>query len=579
MKRTLKYFLASILVLNIFGTPSHASSTEDEQWVTPDRYDEGFQGIVISDVVDFTNLFSRLEVVTDNPAPNTSRLCNSITEQKCRNFKSFFYHAVLPKCANGSDTDCVVGLSAKFPGGKELEARYINSVYENHINRFKGNQELLIPDSGLPSIWNIPGAPHKGGTLYAVMASIEGGGQPKKPAPFNNFGAYVVPVERVSTGAGDNASVQDGFPYFYPLCIEKNLNPGEKPTVGCRGMQDSGLGPDKIKCVVMIDEGSDCYTQRPFPENISIKLDLRFSSSLNGWLHGRMKTPEISISTDSKGRENVSISASPIKVPIFYHGDKYVNLPAKLQEAYATRTTLSAGGSYGRLCCEFNPDPTRRNATSTPWSWGEDSMREMQLWLDLAGDKSVASPSTWSVNTLSPAQLSKAAACFVGGSGLKGLVTTNSTTYSDGPPKFRAGALEYEVASPHYLRDGSTFLGTYDLLIKSQVARCLYGFSSAPVKAVIEILNSEGKNSIATTTFQEKAGWMRLSAAGFTFSAPVIKVTLQQEGSSSTKADTKPARDSLSNPAEKTITCIKGSAVKKVTSKNPKCPSGFKKRA
>jgi len=31
--------------------------------------------------------------------------------------------------------------------------------------------------------------------------------------------------------------------------------------------------------------------------------------------------------------------------------------------------------------------------------------------------------------------------------------------------------------------------------------------------------------------------------------------------------------------SKKTISCVKGSAVKKVTGKAPKCPKGFKKRA
>ncbi|NBO09368.1 MAG: hypothetical protein EBV30_08490 [Actinobacteria bacterium] len=39
--------------------------------------------------------------------------------------------------------------------------------------------------------------------------------------------------------------------------------------------------------------------------------------------------------------------------------------------------------------------------------------------------------------------------------------------------------LSYQVASPHFLPDGATaFKGTYNLIMRSDVARCLYKFSS-----------------------------------------------------------------------------------------------------
>jgi hypothetical protein len=124
--------------------------------------------------------------------------------------------------------------------------------------------------------------------------------------------------------------------------------------------------------------------------------------------------------------------------------------------------------------------------------------------------------------------------------------------------------LDYKVASPHLNSKGDVFKGTYDLLMASDVARCLYGFTSAPVRASIQIVNADGVNSVATTVVSEKDGWLKLGAYGFTFSSPTLRVKLSQD-----KASTK---------KNSTISCIKGKVTKKVTGLTPKCPKGFKKK-
>jgi hypothetical protein len=141
-----------------------------------------------------------------------------------------------------------------------------------------------------------------------------------------------------------------------------------------------------------------------------------------------------------------------------------------------------------------------------------------------------------------------------------GIVTTNSMVYDGGVPKFSRGFLDYRVAGLHFESDGKTeVIGSYDLVMRSDVARCLYGFNRAPVSATITI-SGEGDKSIATTVVSEKNGWLKLAAYGFTFSQKTIKVKLTQN-------------------KQTTITCIApGKKTKKVTAAKPKCPSGFKKR-
>ena len=168
--------------------------------------------------------------------------------------------------------------------------------------------------------------------------------------------------------------------------------------------------------------------------------------------------------------------------------------------------------------------------------------------------------------------MAKANGCFNSGSGIKGIVTTNSTTYSEGPPTFSEGFLNYKVASAHFNPDGTEFKGTYNLVIRSDVARCLYKFSSAPLSASIQVVTDNGEPSVSTTLFGERNGWVELAAYNFEFSSPTVRVKLEQEASVGNKLSP------TVSVKKSSITCLKGKSVKKVTAQKPKCPTGYKKR-
>jgi hypothetical protein len=107
--------------------------------------------------------------------------------------------------------------------------------------------------------------------------------------------------------------------------------------------------------------------------------------------------------------------------------------------------------------------------------------------------------------------------------------------------------------------------------MSSAVARCLYGFSQAPIGATISIVSETGEPNIATTLVREKDGFLNLAAYNFTFSSPTVRVKLTQE-----KVIPKA---SVTVPAKKiSITCVKGKTSKKVTAVNPVCPKGYKKK-
>jgi hypothetical protein len=194
-------------------------------------------------------------------------------------------------------------------------------------------------------------------------------------------------------------------------------------------------------------------------------------------------------------------------------------------------------------------------------------------------DKSTGDMSLWVVQTFG----SEGQKCLADTSRLMGVVTTNSVAYDKFAPKFTDGKLKYSVGGVHLDKDGNLVKGNYDLVLRSDAARCLYGFSNAPIEAVVSVTYGDKEQNISTTASGERDGWLFISAKNFTFSNPTIEVAISQPKPSPSATPTPSATASPTNvtkpTSKKTITCVKGTAVKKVSGKSPKCPKGFKKRA
>lgn len=579
MRRAMR--LCLFLTLTFFVTsqlPTHADerASESESWITPDRSEPGFQGILVSDLINAQQLYSRLEASSSKPVPGSAYNCRTVSDPGCADADSYWFNAILPLCDARVTKDCVTSIAVALPNGTKGSARFLRYVYPDHPNSFVPNQELRIPQHAQPSIWDIPSAPHRGGTEYALIAGLNGTTWRNDPTSPENFYAHLLPVQRVQTGwPALTGPSPDGFTYYFPQCITKTAGARGEARVGCMGMRDHGIGDNQYRCALWADSGSDCYIQRPFPEGVTFTLNFRLTSAISGWLHGRLAAPSISIRSGSDQATEISISALPMQVPIFYAGDLYPSLPKRIQEKYEASGNLSRGGGYGRICCEIESDPKKRNYTSTPHSFGDDSINELTLWLSQVADKAIATPSMWSVRSMAAWELSAANACFVKGRDLKGLVTTNSTTYSDGPPAFVDGYLNYRVASPHLRHDGEVFRGSYDLIMRGEVARCLYGFTDAPLSAEVQVISDGASSSVATSVFGERDGWIYLSAKNFTFSSPVIRAKLSQ---SSKGVDSKNQGAVKSQTqSKKSVQCPKGKTSKKVVTRKGNCPQEAKK--
>jgi hypothetical protein len=203
-------------------------------------------------------------------------------------------------------------------------------------------------------------------------------------------------------------------------------------------------------------------------------------------------------------------------------------------------------------------------ATGTNGSRRE-AMTIIEKYRAVLKDTATGISSFWSMGTTEGGNGSP---CLSDTSKVLGVVTTNSMAYDGSAPSFSNGSLDYKVAGLHYLPDGKSEVeGSYDLVMRSETARCLYGFNKAPISAKISVTSASGESKVATTVMSEKNGWVKLAAYGFTFSSPTISVKLMQEGTAPAAAAKKT-----------TITCVKGKLTKKVTGVGPNCPAGYKKK-
>ncbi|MGA1670019.1 MAG: hypothetical protein ACO39F_03945, partial [Candidatus Nanopelagicaceae bacterium] len=217
----------------------------------------------------------------------------------------------------------------------------------------------------------------------------------------------------------------------------------------------------------------------------------------------------------------------------------------------------------------------------------------MQLFTPHFEDKSTRTNEYWTFKTLGDFRNDAVRRCSDGSGELAGVVSTNALLYSAGPPSFNSteGSLDYRVSSPHYESNGGEAVGTYDLLIRSDIARCIYGFTEAPIKATLEVIASDGTSRVATTSINERDGWLVMSAGGFGFSSPIVRARLTQEKPepvATPSPSPTPSPTSIAEPTaqtaptiikakKKAITCIKGEKKKRVQAVKPKCPNGWKK--
>lgn len=441
--------------------------------------------------------------------------CTSADTGACAGQSKFWYYAHLPICDATVTVDCIVSLSATTSSGS-TSGTFTKYFPDKSDTSYTGKPSLKLPTGRAPSVWSIPGAPHSAGSDYALVVRLVGGTDSRAGASFQ----VVLTAVSIKTDADTDPTYKMG----------NWVKPGQ--------MAGPASDRGKFRCAYWGEKGA-CLLSRSFPQNTRYTVKVRLASEPTGWLHGRINDPTISFTQNGEATD-VEITAAPIQVPAVAVAKKHLEFPTSISGAFSPGGKYPGAGSRQPGGAE-RTDLTKRNAEYNIVSYKDDSFDQLRLISDVISDTASYAPWIWRVRTLSNDEMSKAGACLTTGTGVKGIVTTNATVYGSGPPAFNATdkTLDYKVAAPHYTRTKEEFKGSYYLIMRSDVARCFYKFSSAPVKATISVVEDNGKPATAVTAMSESKGWLKLSATGFTHSAPTVKVALaQDEASESTTTST-----------------------------------------
>jgi len=517
-------------------------------------------GLILEENFDIASMPDVAITMNDQVDTSKSLVCSSMDDKLCDEAIRVMIIQHLPACAEDASFACISEVWAIDSAGKKTDGIYVTSLPNKSAYDRGPIASMDLPAvRGVGALWNIPGAINSGGEdNYFIsvknniwIEKIAGTSLRTIKVSYTNISAAITPVQKIAGDYRANKATdkRDGGPAW-----------------GSYGLSAT---PAKERCAVT-DTGI-CQVTRDFPAGYRFGLTLRLATKLSGWFHGRIALPVISTKPWQNGVE-ITVEAEPVKISTLNFSVPNAQIPDSVRKIIFTDREFGVFGT---------PDGGQQTMGDLSNS---ESMELMNAFLPAIGDKATKTTGYWSYTALNSWNQPAIQKCSDGTGDLAGVVTTNALTYSAGPPTYNkdSGSLEYKVASPHYEASGAEASGSYDLVLKSDVARCIYGFSNAPIQAEISISTSDGEKKVATTIISEKNGWLNLSAKGFTFSSPIINVKLSQEKVAVAPTPTPtPSTSAVAKPVAKksvTISCAKGKITKTVSGTSPKCPTGYKKK-
>jgi hypothetical protein len=520
----MKKFLTAFVVV-VFSavslSPVHSVPVEDEQWPSQFKSTESFHGFELNEV---SGLRDNVSVLIGSDSTG-QKICSSVTDAACSSTAGYSFRAVLGPCTSTVTIDCIESVTGTSSGGTAVAGVFKEFFPARGVNDYTGSTADGVPDGRPPSLWTLAGLPHAYGTEYQVTVQVTGAkinGDATKP--LRSFFASVTPVNIFQTECN---VLSNG------TCMDKYR---EEVRSGLQVIGFAGVAADQDKGFRCQNWGEDskCALKRAFPAGSKFAVQVRLSTTPTGWLHGRLQDPTASIERVNN-QTTIKISAEPTKVPAVSGVGQWAQLPTAVQESFiATCENKRCGTRRSEQASDSavqGMPVSSRNIIFSPAAYSEEAFKQLKLWTGFIGDKAAAMPSQWSVRTLSYSEMQSAPKCIKDGVGVTGIVATNASAYAEGPPSYNSATstLNYKVAAPHYEKDGTTvFNGRYDLILRSDIANCLYGVSDGASEATVSVTGEDGVTKSANTAFTFKDGWFKFSASGFTHSAPTVKVKLSK---------------------------------------------------
>lgn len=496
--------------------------------------------------------------------------CRSTKDPDCDFSKlhSGLAASILGVCDSTIKINCIESLSFGPSRDALVPAKFVRYLDGRSIPE---DLDLNFFGGKTASVWTADNAPNLGGTgTYLVAPVVDSEIFYKNDPKFKpkNFSVDITPF---STKPKYGVRPEEW------LTPERRLAEIGGSAIPPRFLPKTQDGWDKSgDCfATQLDQ---CLVQQDFPRDSVIQLKIRLSKELGGWFKGRMSDPTISVDSLDSNNNLITVMAKPIEVAQVAHAvdqDKLSSKEKAILDEYAWGGTSDA----------------RRLIGPAASGEGDRVFEFMDKAREIFKDRAAGTTSFWNFGTVNSGSGSQ---CLADTSKVLGIVTTNAMGYQGTAPGFQQSTLAYRVVGPHFMPDGITEVrGTYDLVMRSEVARCLYGFTNAPISATISITSGGSEATVATTKISEENGWLKLGAYNFTFSAPTLKVKLTQVQPESPKVEAPKAEAAQPEKAasasqtvqtkptivkKKSISCTKGKLIRKISGINPKCPIGYKKR-
>ena len=582
--------LAVLLFTSLLSVATSSATTVQEHWKAPTPTKSGQIGIFYDDRELYDNSIGLYGgVLRDGKV--YSELCDSITDSDCATALKFSFNANLPPCVAGFTTNCVSELYLVDAKGVKSNATFKKFATDEAKFSWNGGGVDRVPSSRPESIWEVSGLAGIGSAQFAVSAVVSGSYRPKKNDLFIN--RVTGTINSVSEVIRVGRKRSEGFTSEVTWMDTSTVITDKENTYWNGGF--GWQSPDDCAAVAT----DICYQRQPMPTGVSLGMKIRLAKPVVGWIHGRFKAPKVEIKNESSDQV-IDVRGEPITIPVIGGYFEESNVSKTIWEEFLKHPYGTIGTSdYGtaRRIQGFYPLDSLLPLT------------RLEKYLELFNDQASATPSVWMFASVenksleeSLKKLGSGSKCVLDNPSVSGIVATNATSYLGAVPEYdeKEGALNYRVAAPHYDTNRKEFLGTYDLVVDSKVARCIYNLDASAVKATVEIIASDSGSRVVASILSEKDGWLTLGTYGFTYSSPTIKVKLAKETAATTPAPTaqastpsptpspsasaqvatSTAQPSVSPAVSKTkitIVCQKGTTKKKISGANPKCPKGYKR--
>lgn len=483
---------------------------------------------------------ANLPVCQTIAAPQENQPCVVSVEENGTNLS---YHRDVDSSLGTKWADGI-GWKEGLDSGRQLTGYVLDPTWD-------ASPELGVPAGGASSLW-VRGDPDSHNERedlgFFVRATIKGFISWEEGSPvvrLNGLDAQIVKYRLLSIE--DDPVDENDWQFselFYPpaLVTLDTFNAREAltfresfPFMGSSPMAsfNNPTGSEFGSCAFeeLLETVSNCGVALALDAGARYDLKLKVPESIGGWFHGRLAKANMDLTplNESFGDEALSeltVSGNAVNVPTtgvqyavcsdtpsvfeiaapgFCEDDRTQGLVGLRQWSPNSPTAVSDFTTFFPLMSVGN-GPTQAKGSVNLWSFGtmEDPISQFDL-----DDPLHCSP-----------ELQE---------GLQGMIATNAMVYQAGLPIPTGGSLNYQVASTKLGFDQQPVKGDYTLVMRSDLAKCVYKLGSSEITNSETIVTGEdGGEREAETTWVDDGTWLTFKAWDFGFSAPTISVYLNQ---------------------------------------------------